>query len=424
MEGGAEPALRVELVQRFQLTGTAQQLIAMLASSQADVDAAVDARVDANPALVRRAPRRCRWCASALQGGRCPACSGTGADVSDLDPAAPADPREQVLREARALVPAGHEGDVDLVMALLDERGLLPGGLAATGGPRGERLRVALDAVRAVAPPGTGEPDLRASLVVQARWHAEHGGPALLATLVQDHLHDLGSDDLAGRLGVTSAELDRARDVLRTRLTVTPLPLGRDDAAPAPPDVVVREVHGRLVVDALGTDDLGLVVDDELAALTLGTEAARWRDAHVADARRLLYLLDRRADTLRRVTAAALEVQEDFVRHGRTAHRPLTRAQVAARLGLHPSTVSRVVHGAVVAVPDRRVLPLAAFFGTAEAPREAVARLFASDDPPRSDDEARERLAAQGVQLARRTVAKYRAAEARRRAATRSALLT
>lgn len=413
MEGGSEPALRVELEQRFQLTGTAQQLIAMLASRQTDVDAAVDAHVDANPALVRRAPRRCRWCAAALERGRCPACSGTGADVRELDPAAPVDARDQVLQEARALVPAGHEGDVDLVMALLDGRGLLPAGVAGIGGPQGERLRVALDAVRAVAPPGTAEPDLRACLLAQARWHAEHGGPALLVTLVRDHLEDLGDDDLAGRLGVTPTELSDARAVLRTRLTVAPLPLGRDDAGLAPPDVVVREVQGRLVVEALDAGDLGLTVDDELATLPLGAEAAQWRDAHVADAQRLLYLLDRRADTLRRVTAAALEVQEDFVRHGRAAHRPLTRAQVAERLGLHPSTVSRVVHGAVVAVPDRRVLPLAAFFGTAEAPREAVARLFASDDPPHSDDEARARLAAQGVHLARRTVAKYRAAERR-----------
>lgn len=419
MEGGhgAEPALQVELGQRFQLTGTAQQLIAMLASRQTDVDATVDTHVEVNPALVRRTPRRCRWCAAPLERGRCPACSGTGADVRDLDPAAPLDARAQVLQDARALVPAGHEGDVELVMALLDERGLLPGGIEAVGGHPDERLRVALDAVRAVAPPGTGEPDLLACLLAQARWHAEHGGPALLVTLVQDHLQDLGDDGLAGRLGVTPAELSDARAVLRTRLTVAPLPLGGDDAALAPPDVVVREVHRRLVVEALDAGDLGLAVDDELAALPLGAEAARWRDAHVADARRLLYLLDHRADTLRRVTATALEVQEDFVRHGRAAHRPLTRAQVAGRLGLHPSTVSRVVHGAVVALPDRRVLPLAAFFGTAEAPREAVARLFASDDPPHSDDEARIRLAAQGVHLARRTVAKYRASEGRRRAA-------
>ncbi|MCA1481793.1 hypothetical protein, partial [Bradyrhizobium sp. NBAIM08] len=85
------------------------------------------------------------------------------------------------------------------------------------------------------------------------------------------------------------------------------------------------------MVEALDAGDLGLTVDDELATLPLGAEAAQWRDAPVADARRLLYLLDRRAGTLRRVTAAALEVQEDFVRHGRAAHRPLTRAQVAER---------------------------------------------------------------------------------------------
>ncbi|MBO3095190.1 RNA polymerase factor sigma-54 [Cellulomonas dongxiuzhuiae] len=405
MEPVHGPATEHGLEQHATLTTVARQLLDVLAATQADVDADVDARVAANPVLVRGTPRRCRWCASPLRRGRCPTCSGSGADLRSRDPAAPADERDRVRLDARALVPPGAEDDVDAAVALLDDRGLLP---SDAPDPPAPRLAAALAAVRAVAPPGTAERGLHASLVAQAGWHVRHGAPDLVLVLVSDHLARIGTPDLARHVGASGAALEAAMRVVR-RLTPAPLPRGASDGPATPPDVVVREVDGRLVVDALGPEDLGIGLDDELTALPLEDAAAAWRDAHVAAARQLVYLLGRRADTLRRVTAVAVDVQEGFVRHGPSAHRPLTRAQVAARLGLHASTVSRVVAGAVVALPGRRVLPLADLFGTSHAARDAVAALFTSDDPPRTDAEATERLAARGIHVARRTVAKYRA---------------
>ncbi|UZN03475.1 hypothetical protein [Cellulomonas sp. S1-8] len=405
MEGAHGPALAHGLEQHGTLSVVARQLLDVLTATQADVDAGVEARVAANPVLVRGSPRRCRWCASALRGGRCPTCSGSGVDVQSLDPASPVDARERVRLDARALVPHGREDDVDAVLALLDDRGLLP---PDTPDPPPPRLAAALAAVRASAPPGTAARGLHASLVAQAARHVAHGAPDLVLVLLRDHLARLGTPDLATHVDATPDALEAAMHVIRTRLTPAPLPVAARDGPTTPPDVVVREVAGRLVVDALGPDDLGIGLDDELTALALDPAAAAWRDAHVADAHRLIYLLGRRADTLRRVTAVAVDVQEGFVRHGRSAHRPLTRAQVADRLGLHASTVSRAVSGAVVALPGRRVLPLAALFGTSQAARDAVRSLFASDDPPRTDAEACARLASRGIHVARRTVAKYR----------------
>lgn len=411
MEGARRPApglgLGVELSQHGALTPVARQLLDVLAATQADVDGLVDARVAANPLLVRGPPRRCRWCASPLRAGRCPTCSGsgTGAGPPAPDDAAPESVRERVRLDARALVPPGAEADVDAVLALLDDRGLLPADVPV---PRTGRWAVALDAVRAAAPAGTAERGLPASLVAQARWQVAHGAPDLVLVLVRDHLDRIGSPDLARRVGAPAAEVDAAVHLVRTRLTPAPLPTAGRDEPTVPPDVVVREVGGRLEVAALGPEDLGLAVDPELAALALDPASQAWRDGHLEEARRVLYLLGRRADTLHRVAAVAVEVQEEFVRRGRVAHRPLTRAQVAERLGVHPSTVSRVVHGAVVALPGRRVLPLAALFGTAESAREQVVALFASADPPRTDAEACRVLAARGLHLARRTVAHYR----------------
>ena len=119
-------------------------------------------------------------------------------------------------------------------------------------------------------------------------------------------------------------------------------------------------------------------------------------------------MLDRRADALQRVADVLAHRQRDFVLRGPRWHRPLTRAQVARELGLHPSTVSRAVRGAVAAVPRGRMLPLAAFFGGAVSAREALADLLHGQDPPRTDADAVARLSRDGFVVARRTVAKYR----------------
>ena len=137
-------------------------------------------------------------------------------------------------------------------------------------------------------------------------------------------------------------------------------------------------------------------------------EARAWWSDRVNDARALLDLLDRRATALCRIATALTELQADFIRDGETAHRPLTRTELAARLSLHPSTVSRAVQNAVAALPGHRTLPLSAFFGGAVAARDQLARLLAADSAPNSDAETVERLAELGFDVARRTVAKYR----------------
>ena len=128
----------------------------------------------------------------------------------------------------------------------------------------------------------------------------------------------------------------------------------------------------------------------------------------MADACAVLEIVDRRAGVLRRVARRVVHAQRDFVLHGPSAHRPLTRDRVATALGLHPSTVSRAVQGAVVALPDGRVQPLSAFFGPAVAVVDCLARMLASNDPPRSDADAAVRLRLAGHVVARRTVTKYR----------------
>jgi RNA polymerase sigma-54 factor len=229
--------------------------------------------------------------------------------------------------------------------------------------------------------------------------------------LVRDHLNAVAAADPAGpaaALGIPRADVEAAFELVRTSLH-PPLLAGRSEPGgpvPPAPDVFVDLVDGGLAVRVVDSAGLGLALVPVNRSVSVDVEAARWAARHRADARRLLHQLDARADVLLRVARFAVERQSDFVLRGPAAHVPLTRAEVAAGTGLHPSTVSRAVMHAVMRYPDGRTSPLAVLFGGATAMEDLMVRLLA--ERPMSDARLRDRLAAHGHDLARRTVAKHR----------------
>lgn len=136
-------------------------------------------------------------------------------------------------------------------------------------------------------------------------------------------------------------------------------------------------------------------------------------------ARELLRLVENRNATLLAVGQEILSRQEAALNAGSGALVPMTMAEVASAVGLHESTVSRVVAGTAVDTPQGTWWLRALFTGavreggpSAGALRDRLARLVAAEDPaaPLSDDALAQALAAGGAPIARRTVAKYRAA--------------
>jgi RNA polymerase sigma-54 factor len=112
---------------------------------------------------------------------------------------------------------------------------------------------------------------------------------------------------------------------------------------------------------------------------------------------------------MRAVAEQVVERQREFLRLGPRFLHPLTRAEVAATLGLHESTVSRAVSGKLALLPSGRVMPLAAFFDVSLGPRETLRQAIDAEPRPLSDGELARLLASRGHPVARRTVAKYRA---------------
>ena len=109
-----------------------------------------------------------------------------------------------------------------------------------------------------------------------------------------------------------------------------------------------------------------------------------------------------------RVAEYLAEYQREFLLHGPLCLRPLTLAQAAEDLGLHESTLSRATSNKFAMVPDGRVISLRQFFQKSDRVHELLKRLIAGDESPLSDADLALEARRHGIQIARRTVAKYR----------------
>lgn len=235
--------------------------------------------------------------------------------------------------------------------------------------------------------------------------------PVLLGII--DNLDLVATNDtarLARKLGTTEPIVAQA---IRTIRAMNPKPGAQFDSLAAPirePDLIARK------------GDLGWTVALNRSALPSVT-ITPGRGNGQGPARALLRLIEARNSTLLRVGQEILRRQEAALDHGAARLLPLTMADIAAPLGLHESTISRVVSGTSVDTP-RGTLWLRALFSarrgndtaadlSAAALRAQLATLIAREDRsrPLSDDALARALSAEGALIARRTVAKYRAVQ-------------
>ncbi len=285
----------------------------------------------------------------------------------------------------------------------------------------------ALELLQAFDPVGVGARDLSECLLLQAR--AAGVATPLLVELVTNRLAEVGSRPaplLARTMGVSLEELNEAVAWVRK---LDPKPGRRYDSSRTiyvEPDVsVVRAGEEyvvlfnddglpRLRVSALyrrmlASDD-GALDGDGRSYLREKMRAAQW----------LMKSLDQRKRTIVRVAESIVKKQRDFLDYGVAHLRPLVLRDVAEDIGMHESTVSRVVSNKWMATP-RGLLPMKFFFHSAIASsggedvsslavKGKIRALVESEDPhlPLSDARLSELLSREGIRIARRTVAKYR----------------
>ena len=302
--------------------------------------------------------------------------------------------------------------------------------------PRSEA--VALEEVEAVLrqiqnfdPPGVAARDLGECLALQLRQlpaGTEWSETAL--ALVAGHLPLLASrsyPQLMRVLGIGRDELQCVIDLIRS---LSPRPGSAIESSTPEyvvPDVFVRRERGAWQV-ALNPDAFPkLRVNTHYASLIRRADDSADNTtlkSHLQEARWFIKSLRNRRDTLLKVATCIAERQRGFLEHGEEAMKPMVLSDVAAAVGLHESTISRVTTRKYVHTP-RGIFELKYFFsshvhtaGGSEASSTAIRavlrKLIAAENPsrPLSDNKLAAILSGQGIRIARRTVAKYREAMA------------
>jgi RNA polymerase sigma-54 factor len=291
-----------------------------------------------------------------------------------------------------------------------------------------EDLSIALRHVHNLEPTGVGARDVAECLELQLKAMPDSTPHREVAiTLVNKHLDVLAARDFNRLKRLLSVTEDELRDVRALILTLDPKPgraFGSGDVRYVIPDVVVRKTGGRWLA-ALNRDAMPRLRINKMYADILQASrenGGKHLSGQLQEARWLIKNVQQRFDTILRVTQAIVDRQKNFFEHGEVAMRPLVLREIAEAVGLHESTISRVTTQKYMLTP-RGIFELKYFFGShvstdtggacsATAIRALIKQLVAAEDgrKPLSDHRISDILAQQGIQVARRTVAKYREA--------------
>jgi RNA polymerase sigma-54 factor len=314
---------------------------------------------------------------------------------------------------------------------LVDEAGYLSGELATVGEKLGA-TRAEVDAVLAILqgfdPPGVCARSLDECLAIQLK-ERDRFDPAM-QTLV-GHLGLLAKRDLAALRRLCGVSEEDLTDMIGEIRQLNPKPglaFGSTLVQPIVPDVFVRPgPDGGFIVE-LNSDTLPKVLVNQSYHAEVAKTTKNHKDkTYLADclqtATWLIRALDQRAKTILKVATEIVRQQDAFFAHGVQQLRPLNLKTIADAIAMHESTVSRVTANKYMAT-NRGIFELKYFFTSAiasadggeahsaEAVRHRIRQLVDAEDPEQvlSDDTIVEKLRAAGIDIARRTVAKYREA--------------
>ena len=288
-------------------------------------------------------------------------------------------------------------------------------------------VRAMLKLVQRFEPAGVGARDLRECLLLQLDDLPDdmpHREAARM--LLEDCFDALAARDyaaLARRSKLDQGDLEAALELVRSLHPRPGSAVGDFAGEYVEPDVFVRRDGDRWVVE-LNVDALPRVrVNGDYACLVRrgdnSPDNVFLRD-HLREARWFVKCLRNRGETLLAVASKVVEFQRAFLEHGEEAMVPLGLAEIAAAVGMHESTISRVTTRKYLHTP-RGIFELKYFFSShvgtpsggevsSTAIRAVIRRLVAEEDPrkPLSDSRIAALLAERNISVARRTVAKYR----------------
>jgi RNA polymerase sigma-54 factor len=315
------------------------------------------------------------------------------------------------------------------LIGLMDENGYVPADLSGIGdklGASAAEVERVLTVLQGLDPPGICARNLAECLAIQLK-ERQRFDPAMQALVA--NLDLLARRDLPALRRICAVSDEDLSDMIAEIRQLNPKPglaFGSVLVHPIVPDIFVRPAGDGSFAVELNSDTLPKVLINQIYHAKV-TRCARneqeraYLSECLQNATWLVRALDQRAKTILKVASEIVRQQDGFFAHGVRYLRPLNLKMIAAAIGMHESTVSRVTANKYMAT-NRGIFELKYFFTSAipaanggeshsaEAVRHHIRELIAAEAADRvlSDDCIVGRLRNAGIDIARRTVAKYR----------------
>jgi RNA polymerase sigma-54 factor len=315
------------------------------------------------------------------------------------------------------------------ILGNLDERGFIDmpvKELAIKMEIRPANMNAALKLIQSFDPAGVGASGIPESLLLQLE-RAE-GTETIEYKIVRDHLEDLARKRYPQIAKTLGTSIERVTEAASRIGRLSPNPGGDFDPTGNPyilPDVVIEKDDegnwsARLTGEHLPNLRINDFYKDMIGRNGTDSKARQFLRDQIREGRSLIRSISLRQETILAIAHQLIKHQPQFLTKGPRFLRPLTMNDVADELSLHATTVSRAVAGKFALTPHG-LMEMRAFFATGyqtssgeevsnAGVREAIQQLVSQENPskPLSDDALAKKLGAQGIKVARRTVAKYR----------------
>ena len=450
---------------RIQTSAHLAQTMTMLGMSSEEIREKIESELAKNPFLELVEDRICPTCKRKLpENGKCPICSQpqiersreniifispkddfnavnyTSAvepyhDEPDIDSAQTEDLATYVLKQIGPDLEERQKIVAAYLLNSLDEDGFITTDVfevAQYYHVMPTDVEEVIDLIQHADPLGVGSRNLQEALLVQLRHISESINPPKGTEQVVltcfDELKHGHYRDIAKRNGLTVRQVQAIEKFIGENLNPFPARAHWGDMLSGKvnqdyssvyhePDIliyylnedprnqlvveIVMPISGYLRVNQFYKKELRNAPEDRME---------EWRN-DLDKANLLVKSLYQRNNTISDMMSILINKQESYIRNGEEYIQPLTRAQIAAEMGVHESTISRAVSNKTVMLPNRKVVSLASFFDRSLHVRTVLKELIQNETKPLSDAKLVTLLNERGFNVARRTVAKYRLME-------------
>lgn len=440
------------------------QTMTLLYMTSAELLQTIDVELSKNPALEIIPERRCPMCGRKLpESGPCPVCSqpktmepdetiifvsprddfytynGSGGSTFDTDQ--PEDPFSAdnldlptyVLSQVAPELEKNERPIAAMILTNLDEDGFLAieiHEICRFHHVTPEKVETVLKKIQRCDPLGVSARNVQEALLAQVAFLSETTQvPAFVRRAIAEEFDLLSKhqySDLAKKLGTTTQKIKLVSHYISENLNPFPARANwgnfrqPNDNTPEvfhQPDVMIYYLNNKpgnpLVIEII-TPSRGTLRLSPMFKRALKKQAGEQQEEWKKDldkASLLIKCIQQRNNTMRQLMEQLAAIQKSYIIHGDTQLKPLTRAEIADEIGVHESTISRAVANKTVQLPNKKIIPMSTFFDRSLSVRAILRNIVKNENHAMNDTELCHSLEEHGINVARRTVAKYRSME-------------